>query len=93
VDRCQYAHELATRPRTPRGLVVEVEGDPGAVEEFVARLPHEVPPMVVIERVETRALRARWQGDFTIVSNGAHNGHAVPVFPDIALRRVPCRAG
>lgn len=87
----QYAYELAEAlclggfvVDDARGLVVEVEGDTGAVEEFVARLPAEVPPIVVIERIDTRALPARWQGEFTIVSSNAQHNQPGPISPDIA---------
>lgn len=84
----RYAYELAENLHLGgfvvddvQGLVVEVEGDAGAVEEFVARLPAEVPPMVAIDQVDTCALPARWQGDFTIVSSDAQ---PVAISPDIA---------
>jgi hydrogenase maturation protein HypF len=68
-----------------RAAVAEVEGTPAAVEDFVARLAVEAPPMAVIERVETRALGARGQREFTIMAGA---GPALRVSPDMAT----CRA-
>ena len=67
-----------------RGVIVEAEGEPDAVEEFVHRLTVEAPPMAVIERVDTRALRALGQRRFAIVTSTAGGARAVPVSPDAA---------
>jgi hydrogenase maturation protein HypF len=36
-----------------RGVLLEVEGDAGAVEAFLARLPAEAPPLARVERVRS----------------------------------------
>jgi hydrogenase maturation protein HypF len=90
-----YVYALATGLRLggfvsndDRAVVVEAEGKPGVVEEFVARLPVEAPPMAVIRRVAARAVRARGQQAFAIVSNEANGAPALSITPDIAT----CRA-
>ena len=39
------------------GVFAEVEGDPAAVEEFLASLAHNAPPLARIERITTAAMR------------------------------------
>jgi hydrogenase maturation protein HypF len=36
-----------------RGVVLEVEGAPEAVQRFLERLPHEAPALAAVERVRT----------------------------------------
>ena len=86
-----YVHGLATALQLDGyvgndlgGVVIEAEGAAAAVEQFVTRLPIEAPPMAVIERVETRALRARGGGGFSIAHSDASGPRAVPVSPDAA---------
>jgi hydrogenase maturation protein HypF len=71
-----------------QSVIVEAEGEPDAVEEFVARMRVEAPPMAVIQRMATRAVRARGQQTFAIVSRDANAVPAPSVPPDIAT----CRA-
>ncbi|HSK95520.1 MAG TPA: carbamoyltransferase HypF, partial [Euzebyales bacterium] len=66
------------------GVVLEAEGEPGAVEQFVARLPLEAPVLAVIERVDAHAVPARGQHGFTIVASDASGVRTVPVSPDAA---------
>ena len=37
-----------------RGVVIEVEGSPVAVDRFLARLPSEAPPLAVLEEMRSR---------------------------------------
>ena len=67
-----------------RGVIVEAEGEPAAVDEFLARLPAEAPPLAVVERIETRALRARGERTFAIVESDTGGRRAVAVSPDVA---------
>jgi hydrogenase maturation protein HypF len=41
-----------------RGVVVEVEGDVGAVERFAFRLPREAPALAAVESVRWTVLSA-----------------------------------
>src|SRR5215218_634253 len=52
-----------------RGVVLEVEGAPDAVERFLARLPREAPPLAAVERVRSRALRSLGEREFAIVGS------------------------
>ena len=66
------------------GVIIEAEGEPGALDRFVARLPAEAPPMSVIERIETWALRARGDRGFRIARSDGAGPRVVPVSPDAA---------
>ncbi len=69
----------------PDGLLVEVEGDPAAVETFTRRLREEPPPLARLDRVEIRELPAEGATGFAVRSSedGQRRGALVP--PDAAL--------
>jgi hydrogenase maturation protein HypF len=67
-----------------RGVVLEVEGEPAAVERFFARLPREAPALAAVERVRSRALAARGERDFAIVESVRRGAAAAAVAPDAA---------
>ncbi len=67
-----------------RGVLLEVEGAPEAVERFLARLPREAPPLAAVERVRSRSLAARGEREFAIVGSDARGAAAAPVAPDSA---------
>jgi len=69
------------------GVVLEVEGTPLAVAEFVRRLPADAPPLAVVERVDATEVEPRGGSAFTIVeSRSADSGRPVrtAVSPDVA---------
>jgi hydrogenase maturation protein HypF len=52
-----------------RGVVLEVDGRPAAVESFLARLALESPPLAVVERVDCDRLESTGERDFRIVES------------------------
>jgi hydrogenase maturation protein HypF len=48
------------------GVFAEVEGDPAVVEEFLAALARDAPPLARIERVTTSAMRPDGTTSFAI---------------------------
>ena len=52
-----------------RGVVLEVDGRPDAVESFLARLASESPPLAVVERVDCDRLESTGERDFRIVES------------------------
>jgi hydrogenase maturation protein HypF len=52
-----------------RGVVLEVDGRPAAVESFLARLARESPPLAVVESVECARLPSTGERDFRIVES------------------------
>jgi len=67
-----------------RGVVLEVEGAPDAVERFLARLPREAPPLAAVERVCSRPLASSGERDFAIVESASRGAAAAPVAADTA---------
>ena len=67
-----------------RGVVLEVEGDPDAVERFLERLPREAPALAAVERVGAEPITPLGEAGFRIVES-AHGGvPAALVSPDTA---------
>jgi hydrogenase maturation protein HypF len=67
-----------------QGVQLEVEGDGGAVREFLARLASEAPPLAVVEHVRAQRRPPRGESSFAIVPS-ARSGHADRVVtPDAA---------
>ena len=66
------------------GVVAEVEGDSAVLDEFVARLGAEAPPLARIDRIEAAPTPVRGEHGFAIVDShtGPRAGALVP--PDIA---------
>ena len=67
-----------------RGVVLEVDGRPAAVESFLARLERESPPLAVVESVDCAALRSTGERDFRIVESEARGDADALVAPDAA---------
>lgn len=53
------------------GVVVEVEGTPSALDQFVERLPVETPPLAVCEHVRRTEVGLRGEQHFTIAASDA----------------------
>jgi hydrogenase maturation protein HypF len=67
-----------------RGVTAEVEGPPGAVDAFFARLAAEAPPLARVESVERRPLLPSGGRGFTIVTSAAAGAPDAAVSPDAA---------
>ena len=67
-----------------RGVVLEVEGDPEAIDRFVARLESDAPPLARIESVTTRGVASTGEHGFRIVDSERGGDPAAPVAPDSA---------
>jgi hydrogenase maturation protein HypF len=68
-----------------RGVVLEVEGEPGAVERFLERLPREAPPLATVERVGAEAIAPLGGGGFRIVASAGGGAPDALVSPDTAV--------
>jgi hydrogenase maturation protein HypF len=66
------------------GVLLEVEGDPGAVQRFLALLEAEAPPLARVESVVAEVVPARDQRDFEIVHSIPSKARSAPVTPDSA---------
>jgi hydrogenase maturation protein HypF len=68
-----------------RGVVLEVEGDPAAVERFLERLPREAPPLATVEAVAHEPVAPRGVAGFAIVDSVAAGAPDALVSPDSAV--------
>jgi hydrogenase maturation protein HypF len=66
-----------------RGVFIEVEGDPGAVERFLTGL-RQPPPLAVVERISTRPLAPDGHRGFAIVGSDATGRRGALVSADSA---------
>ena len=67
-----------------RGVLLEVDGRPAAVESFLARLARESPPLAVVESVDCADLESTGERDFRIVESVARGDADALVAPDAA---------
>jgi hydrogenase maturation protein HypF len=67
-----------------RGVVIEAEGPPEAIEALLTRLPAEAPPLAAIELVEQEAVPARGEGAFAIGESVRVGPADAQVSPDTA---------
>jgi hydrogenase maturation protein HypF len=87
-----YVYNLARRHgltgfvlNSPRGVFIEVEGAPAAVESFVSALPSEAPPLVRISAVHRSEIPPTGDAEFAIrESEGSGSAFAL-VPPDICV--------
>ncbi|HUX68116.1 MAG TPA: carbamoyltransferase HypF [Terriglobales bacterium] len=71
---------------TSAGVTIEVEGEAGAVAEFVWRLRSQPPPLARIERTEMREVAGRGERGFAIGPSRGEGGSGARVGVDTA----PC---
>jgi hydrogenase maturation protein HypF len=71
-----FVYSLATRlnlaglvGNDASGVFAEVEGTPAAVQEFLAALPRDAPPLAKIEKITTKSLIPNGSASFLIVAS------------------------
>ena len=86
-----FVHNLARRLglagyvlNSSAGVVAEVEGAPDALDNFLARLRGEAPPLAHIEEVLVAEIDPLGELDFAIRESQAQEGEFVLVSPDVA---------
>jgi hydrogenase maturation protein HypF len=67
-----------------RGVLAEVEGETGAVDAFLARLPAEAPPLARVERLRTEPAVATGETAFAIRESPRGGEPLAAVTPDSA---------
>ena len=67
-----------------RGVLVEAEGDPGALDSLLTRLSSEAPPLASVERVLSEDVATAGEAGFRIVESGAGEEPEALVSPDAA---------
>jgi hydrogenase maturation protein HypF len=70
---------------TAAGVSIEVQGPPAAVDDFLARLPAEAPPLARITGMAVREIPCNGDSEFRIVTT--HRGEPVStlISPDVAV--------
>jgi hydrogenase maturation protein HypF len=66
------------------GVLLEVEGPPGRLEEFLERLPSEAPPLAVVEEVIAEQAAVTGEHGFRIVESELAGRPEALVSPDVA---------
>jgi hydrogenase maturation protein HypF len=66
------------------GVFIEVEGDPGELDWFLAALQADAPPLAVIDRVETAAIDPTGSAGFLIVESDPGGERQTLISPDTA---------
>lgn len=70
------------------GVEIEAVGPPAALEEFVARLRDDAPPLARVERVEVRTIPTPedlYGGRFVIRHSAGRPGEFLPISPDMTI--------
>ena len=87
-----YVYNLARRfslagfvLNSPRGVFIEVEGDPAIVASFLAALPAEAPPLVRIAQILRTEIPTTGDSDFSIHESDAAGSAFALVPPDICV--------
>jgi len=70
---------------TPEGVVVEVEGRPEAVREFVEVFEQLIPPRARLDELRVEELEPTGQGGFVIDSSSSDGTSLLPIPPDMAI--------
>lgn len=86
VYRLATAQGLAGRiANTSAGVAIEVQGEDGPVEEFLARLPAEAPPLARITRMVVREQSCNGDTGFHILSSETSAVPTALISPDVAV--------
>ena len=87
-----YVYRLASERRlngsvrnTAAGVIIEVQGSGQAVDDFLARLPAEAPPLARITGMDVRDLPCNGELRFRIVSSGPQEKIRTLISPDVAI--------
>lgn len=86
-----YVYKLATAMELggfilndERGVLIEVEGGPAAIDTFLQRLPAEAPPLARIERLTTEPVELRGERSFVIAHSRGEGTPLAQISPDMA---------
>ena len=86
VHRLVCRHGLnGTIRNTSSGVTMELEGGDEALRSFLEELPHQAPPLAVIEEVEIRELQPQGYTAFTIIGSERQTERNTLISPDIAV--------
>ncbi len=87
-----YVYRLATQrhlsgtiTNTAAGVAVEIQGPPEVVEDFLARLPREAPPLARITSIAVRELPCDHDRAFRILASHGGTERRTLISPDVAV--------
>ncbi len=87
-----YVYRLAAQGRlkgkisnTSAGVTIEIQGPGDAVEDFLARLPSEAPPLARITGVAVREIPCNGDRDFRIEASRQGEPVSTLISPDVAI--------
>jgi hydrogenase maturation protein HypF len=67
------------------GAIIEVEGDPAEIDNFLAQLRDRPPPLAVVESIETQDIPTVGGTGFTIADTSRSDGGRTLASPDVAM--------
>jgi len=67
------------------GVVIEIQGDEGRIEEFRSRLKADLPPLARITEVDARRIPVQPEADFRIASSTDRDRSTTLIPPDVAV--------
>jgi hydrogenase maturation protein HypF len=70
---------------TPAGVCIEVEGPPEKLDEFLLRLPQEIPPLAKVTGLSDRELASIGELSFRIITTRHGQPAQTLISPDIAV--------
>jgi hydrogenase maturation protein HypF len=87
-----YVYRLASERQlngsvrnTAAGVIIEIQGQVHAVDDFVVRLPAEAPPLARITGLDIRDLPCNGDLSFRIVTSGSQGNIRTLISPDVAV--------
>lgn len=86
IHRLVRRHGLnGTIRNTSSGVTMELEGEEEALRAFLEALPHQAPPLAVIEEITLKEIPLRGFSSFTIVGSERQTERNTLISPDIAI--------
>ncbi len=81
-NQCSLSGFIAN---TPAGVSIEVEGSPEKIEEFLLRLPKEIPPLAKLTALSDRDIDSLDDKSFRIIPTRVDKPATALISPDIAV--------
>ena len=86
IHRLVRRHNLCgTIRNTSSGVTMELEGEQAEISAFLQELPHDAPPLAVIEEIRSRELPMRGFETFTIIGSERQEERNTLISPDISI--------
>jgi len=70
---------------TSSGVEIEIEGDHTNINQFIAELENNPPPLARIDNISVRGISAQNFDGFKIIHSTAREGDFIPISPDVSI--------